>query len=299
MKTVITGATSFIGTYLVRSLLKNGDDVWAVVRPHSQKTRLLSQSPNIHLVQADMADYSALDKLLPEQFDNFIHLAWDGTRGSDRMNEPMQEENYRRSMEALSAVMRLRCHTVMLAGSQAEYGVHHAPIDEGTPCIPNTEYGKWKLKLYENAVSVCSQEGVRLLEPRFFSLYGPSDFEGTMVISILKKMLKNEDCPLTACRQMWDFLFITDAADGILKLLKTDCPGGVYNFGSGVTRPLKDFVEDMARLTGTKSKLLFGAVPYGPSGIVDIEPNVHKLAQATGWSPAVSFDDGITAVIEY
>lgn len=59
-----------------------------------------------------------------------------------------------------------------------------------------------------------------LLEPRFFSLYGPNDYEGTMIISVLKKMLKDLSCDLTECIQIWDFLYIDDAIDALVILIE-------------------------------------------------------------------------------
>lgn len=299
MKTVlITGATSFIGTGLIRRLLAAGCEVFAVVRPDSAKAKLLPRSGRLHIAEAKMEDYAALDRLIETPCDTLIHLAWNGTRGAARMDESLQKQNYDRSIEAVKAAVQLGCATVMTAGSQAEYGICRGPISEETPCDPNTAYGKWKLKLYEDASRLCRQNGGRLLEPRFFSLYGPNDFEGTMVISTLRKMLKNEDCPLTACGQKWDFLYLSDAVEGIRKLLESDSSGGAYNFGSGVVRPLKHYVQEMARLTETKSRLLFGAVPYGPAGMVSIEPVIRKLTEQTDWKPEVSFEQGIRNVVE-
>lgn len=299
MKTVlITGATSFIGVNLIRRLLEDGYEIYAIVRSQSQKVKLLPVSANLHIIEASMEAYSMLDQLIARPCDGFVHLAWNGTRGADRMNEAMQRQNYCFSMEAVKAALRLSCPVVVTAGSQAEYGVCKGPITETTDCNPNTEYGKWKLKFYEDASLLCQQNRSRLLEPRFFSLYGPDDFAGTMVISILKKMLKNEDCPLTACSQMWDFLYISDAVNGMEKLLESESAFGVYNFGSGIAKPLKEYVEEMARLTDTGSRLLYGTVPYGPAGVVSIEPVVHKLKEATDWSPVVSFEQGILNIFK-
>ncbi|MVB10860.1 hypothetical protein CAFE_15580 [Caprobacter fermentans] len=111
-------------------------------------------------------------------------------------------------------------------------------------------------------------------------------------------MFKNEDCPLTACKQMWDFLYISDAAEGLKKLLAEKDTSGVYNFGSGSAKPLKDYVEEMAELTCTNSRLLFGAVPYGPAGMVSIEPVISRLVGETGWKPEISFKSGVTHVLQ-
>ena len=52
---------------------------------------------------------------------------------------------------------------------------------------------RYKLKFYEYAKSYCREHNCCLIEPRFFSLYGPGDFSGTLIMSTLNKMMKNEN----------------------------------------------------------------------------------------------------------
>lgn len=294
---VITGATSFIGVNLIKALLTENYQIYAVIRPNSQKSGLLPISKKIHLIEAEMVDYSKLDQFIPKPCDVFVHLAWNGTRGASRMNMAMQEQNYQCSIKALNAALRLGCSMAISAGSQAEYGLCNNAISEDTPCHPNTEYGKWKLKFYEDAFKLCQANNVHFKEPRIFSVYGPGDFDGTLVISTLRKMLNNQDCKLTKCKQMWDFIFIDDVIKGIIKLIDTDCSDGIYNFASGTARPLKSFIEEMYHITHSKSKLLYGAIPYPETGLINILPLVDKLQNETGWHAQVTFEQGISRIL--
>jgi len=189
------------------------------------------------------------------------------------------------------------CRRIISAGSQAEYGLHSEQISEESVCRPNTEYGKAKLIFYEKLTALCTQADIAYKEPRFFSLYGPGDFPGTMILSILRDMLANHPCRLSECRQMWDYLYIDDAIEGLIRLCKEPCPDGAYNFGCGKARPLRKYVEDMARLTKTKSKLLYGAVPYPSTGLVSVWPNISKLKRELHWEPRVSFVEGIQSIL--
>ena len=145
--------------------------------------------------------------------------------------------------------------------------------------------------------NLCSDKNVRFIEPRFFSLYGADDYEGTMVISILKKMIQNDPCELTECIQKWDFLHIDDAINGLMKLIESNVASGVYNFGSGESYALKHFVEVMYKVTKSESELRFGVVPYPETGIVNVNPCVEKLKEL-GWVPKVSFENGIREIVK-
>lgn len=297
-KIIITGATSFIGVNLINELLKEEAEIYAVVRPDSSKIKRLPKSDKIRLIQLDMTDYDRLADYINRPCDCLIHLAWEGTRGNDRMDALVQTKSYQSAMDIIEEAIKLKCGTIISAGSQAEYGSYGYPITEDTQCNPNTEYGIYKLKFFRDAGDICRKNSLNFKEPRFFSLYGPGDYDDTMVIATLKKMLNNEICEFTESIQMWDFLFISDAVRGIIKLIDLDCPDGAYNFGSGNSKPLKSFIEEMYELTGSKSKLLFGALPYPKTGMVSITPIVEKLKSETGWMPEISFRDGILTTLK-
>ena len=295
-KVIITGASSFIGQELIGRLNKERYEIIAVVRHGSSDkidARLKSQ---IRIVECDMLEYCGFPSII-KKCDIFISLAWNGTRGSSRDDAVRQKENYLHSIQALHAAAQMGCRLFMSAGSQAEYGNINGMITEETICHPNTEYGRWKLAFYNDAIAFCRKNGISFIEPRFFSLYGENDAETTMVIDIIKKMLANKPCALTKCIQNWDYLYISDAVEGIITLLQPGCEDGAYNFGSGDVRQLKSYVDDMYRITGSHSELQFGAVQYPATGMVSIWPDVEKLRSA-GWMPKTSFDAGIRKVIE-
>lgn len=136
------------------------------------------------------------------------------------------------------------------------------------------------------------------MSPDFFSLYGEDDYEGTMIISVLKKMLKNEDCMLTECTQMWNFLHIDDAVEAVIRLGESTEAKGIYNLASTDTRPLKEFIIEMKKLTGSDSLLVFGRIPYPKTGAVGFTPVVDKVMYELNWEPKVSFKEGILRNIQ-
>lgn len=296
-KIVITGATSFIGRHLVKQLELEGYNIICIVR--NGKNIAHHSSKKIRTISLDMHQYEKLSELIDEPCDIFISLAWNGTRNSSRMDEKLQQLNYQYSLIALEQAVQLGCTTILSAGSQAEYGPMTHLVTENTPCYPNTEYGKWKYRFYQDAQRYCIEKKVNFIEPRFFSLYGEDDNYCTLVLSILNKMLRNEECYLTKCLQLWDFLYIDDAINGIISLLNAKSVNGVYNFGYGEIRPLKEFVLKMYDVSKSQSKLLFGSIPYPETGMVNVCPDITKLKKETGWRPRISFEEGISKIIEF
>mgnify|MGYP000426649154 CR=1 FL=1 len=298
MKTIlVTGATSFIGINLIKEILKEYK-VIAVVRPNSEKILLLPESKNLLVLGLEMKDYYKLPSLIKEPIHAIVHLSWGGTRGIDRNDIELQERNLKYSIDILHSAVKLNANIFMSAGSQAEYGLQNEIISENTVPEPVTAYGKSKLKFYEYGIEFCKNNNIKFVEPRFFSLYGTGDYEGTLIMSMLDKMLKNEPCDLTYCTQKWNFLNIKDAVAGMKILLESKLvKSGAYNFASTDTRELKNFLLEMKNITNSKSQLNFGALPHNDNGKYGINPDITKLLN-TGWQPKISFKDGIREIIE-
>lgn len=296
MRICVTGANCFIGMPLVRKASLLGWEIVAVVRVGNKEKDYIEHIPNTHVVELNLEDYDQLGQYVGD-VDCAVLLTWNGTRGKTRLDEELQYSNYVNNMKAVKSLVKHGCKRIVTAGSQAEYGICNAVITEKTKCNPNTAYGKYKIKFFEEAFDYCKNNGVAIKEPRFFSLYGPNDYENTLIMSCIKKMQANHECNMTLCTQMWDYLFIDDAVEGVLGLCQKECVDGAYNFGSGDCRPLKEFVLEIKDILNSKSKLNFGTVPYTDAGVVSIQPNIDKLTD-TGWKAKISFREGIKEIIK-
>lgn len=296
MKIAATGATSFIGKAFIDAVSKKGFDIIAVVRHNSPKASDLKNIKGVSVLELNMDEYGTLGEKTGA-LDCLVHFAWDGTRGSDRMDREKQKKNYELSVDLLKSVLKAGCKRVLTAGSQAEYGPVSGVITEDTECAPNTEYGIYKYELFKTAEKLCAEAGASHKEPRFFSLYGPGDFEKTLIMSMIDNMKNDRTCELTECVQMWDFLYVKDAVEAVASLCEKDCADGAYNLGSGDVRKLRAYVEELYSIIGGKSELLYGAVPYPSTGMVSITPSVEKTKRELGWSPKYSFEQGIREIL--
>ena len=288
MKIIITGASSFIGKALIHALYKQGHDITAVSRSCPAAGALPPIGVRFHCQTLSMAEYP----MIAGQYDAFIHLAWDGIRGQGRMNAELQANNVRYSMATLDAAVRTGCQQYMFAGSQAEYSVADAS-QTVSQTAPAFTYGSSKLAFSTHASDFCASHHLRLTVPRLFSIYGENDYPGSLIISTLKRMLSNEDCPLTTCEQLWDYLYIDDAVDAMVSLLTHNGAEGVFDIGYGALKPLKSYILEMAAVTQTKSRLLFGAIPVTHITEIPRCSDLDAIRNATGWQPKTPFGEGI------
>ena len=301
MKYVITGGSSFIGVALTELLISYGHQVNVICRRTSKTNSNIPKSDRVHIVKyEDMSDIRSIESQIDEA-DVFIHLAWTGTSHEGRHDKALQDKNIQYSMDAIDVAHHLGCKLFLQAGSQAEYGFVDKPFDENTECHPDNEYGRGKLEFGIKGSARCIDLGMKYIHLRIVSIYGDTDHQWTLVMSCIRKMLKNEEVLLSSCQQKWNFVYIKDAVKQMYLLCKhaletEDFKSEVYLIGSHDTRVLKDYVLEMYKLTNSKSNLCFGG--YTPANNVSLEPIMDKTEKATcGFIADYTFGEVVKMII--
>ncbi len=178
MNLVVTGATSFLGAALIRELLKEKHQVYAVVRPGSKnraaldavKTELASQQTvgageeagagvtgavegrgTLRIVELELEQLDQIHQVIPEPCQVYFHFGWDGAGSENRKKADVQQKNVTDGLKALEGARKLGCGRFLFSGSQAEYGVCQTVMDEKRQCRPVSEYGKAKVEFYRQA----------------------------------------------------------------------------------------------------------------------------------------------------
>jgi nucleoside-diphosphate-sugar epimerase len=294
MHVIITGATSFIGKAVTKKLLSEGCSVTAVVRPDSPGRAQLERGGAAEVVCLDLAQ---IEQLAQKQFqtkpDAWIHLGWEGAGSANRSNPALQEKNIGYAMSALRTASALGCERFLFCGSQAEYGICNGPMREEMECHPVSEYGKDKLAVCLAAGEEAKRLRMTYIHARVFSVYGPGDHPWSLVSTCVDTFLKGGHMKLGPCTQQWNFLYIRDAAEALSKLLLAKVPAGVYNVAGEDTRPLRDYIEELYRLCGSRGTYEFGNRPPNAEGVVSLVPDLTKLHENTGFCQKVSFAEGI------
>lgn len=294
---VLTGATGGIGRAIVAQILAGGDRATLLVYPGL--TALPPEwagNPALTVIPCDMADYAAYEP--HDTADLFLHLAWAGTTGADRDNTAVQADNIRYTLDAVRLASRFGCTAFLGTGSQAEYGPVSAPLTPETPAFPTGGYGIAKLAAGQLSRLLAGQLGMRHVWVRILSVYGPGDADVTLIKYLIRTLHDGGEPELTPCGQIWDYLYVTDAARAILAALESGRDGAVYPIGSGEGRPLSDFVRDIRDVVAPGAPLGFGKKAYYPHQPMFLTADLTALCADTGFTPAVSFREGIRKICE-
>lgn len=297
MRVIVTGATSFIGAVMVRKLLEAGFAVHAVVRPGSSNmANLYAQIPegsssSLQVLELDLHKiHEIVDHV--ETADAWIHTGWDGAGSENRMKREVQQANVVQSLKAVRAAAALGCKKFLFTGSQAEYGVCHHLITEDTPLNPVSEYGKAKVDLGAQAGPLCKELGMEYIHARIFSVYGPGDHPWSLVQTCLRTWNEDGEMLLGECTQKWNYLYIEDTVSALVHLL-TKAGAGVYNVASTDIRVLRDYVEEMYDLCGSRGSYVYKERPQNAEGPANLMADITKICTETGWKPETTFAEGI------
>lgn len=110
-KAIVTGATGFIGKFLVRELVKQNVEVIAVVRRGTKNLNTINALP-VKIVECNIADYHMLpDMIADRDIDVVFHIAWQGVSDLDARNEAIQMQNLQSTLDLIDAmhIMRIGC----------------------------------------------------------------------------------------------------------------------------------------------------------------------------------------------
>ena len=295
---VLTGATGAIGVALMEECMKQNIEMLVLCRKDSAHLNRIPSSPLVKLVLCGLNEMNDFP-VKKEGYDIFFHLGWDGTTGNKRNDLYLQNCNIAYTLDAVHLAKRLGCHTFIGAGSQAEYGRTEKKINEHTPVNPENGNGIAKLCSGMMSRLECKKEGIRHIWARILSVYGPCNGDDTLIISAIRMLLQGKEPQLTPGEQIWDYLYSEDAARALLLLGERGKDGEVYCLGSGIGKPLREYLYELRDVVNPKIPLGFGKRPYGEQQVMCLHADIRKLQEDTGFEPQICFSEGIRKTMEW
>lgn len=294
MRLFVTGAGGFLGAAVVRAAIAAGHDVCALVRRPSPR---LAGVDGVEIVTGDLTDRIGIDALLHRWSpDTVIHSAWAGLQRAERqsLNQFAQVEICWRLAESAA---RAGASRFVGIGSQDEYGPVEGPIDEDRLPRPVSAYGAAKLAASTLSRFTTQSAAIGFAWMRLFATYGPGDSDHWLIPTLAREMRAGQRPRTTAGTQLWDYLYIDDAARGVLAAAVHPDADGVYNLSSGHAVPVRRIIETIRDAVVPGMELVFGEVPFGPNQIMHMEGRNARLRTMTAWSPQVTLADGIARTI--
>lgn len=297
MKAIVTGANGFVGSALVKRLIKAGYDVLAIDLSFEKPRFELNKQ--VKLLELSIEHINKLPELIDAKYDIFFHFAWIGSAGPLRADEKIQTQNALWTVDCLKIASQIGCKKFVCAGTIMEFEVHDVMYSQGTkPALPYI-YGVGKVLAHELCKPIANQLGIDLVWSYITNAYGVGENSPRFINTTLRKIIAHEPLEFTSGVQNYDFVYIDDVAEAFYLLGEKGKANKGYLIGSGDAKPLKEFIKEMCEENSKNNPPLFGNVPY--TGVnTPIETfSIKDLQEDCGYSAKVSFKEGTKRTLEW
>ncbi len=299
-KYVVTGGAGFIGSALVRTLLREGADKVHVIDNLSsgKEANLAEVASRVVLHRVDIRRYDEIAPLLTDA-DTVFHLAAiPSVPRSIREPVPSHETNIDGTFNVFRACAEAKARRVVYAASSSAYGdTEVLPKVETMVPNPKSPYAAQKLMGEYYARVFYSCFGLETLSLRFFNVYGPrqdpsSPYSG--VLSLFMRALIERHPPVIFGdgEQSRDFTYVEDVAELCLKASRApDVAGKMYNAGNGGRFTLNQIWNSLQRIEGVSMPPVYG--PPREGDVRDSQADTAAAIRDLGHAPRFTLEDGL------
>jgi dihydroflavonol-4-reductase len=250
---LVTGATGFVGPYLIRGLISSGQDCRCVVRfLDKAKECLGSQASAIEIVEADITKPESLHGIC-DGIDTVIHMATLGHMNHYKVpSEMFDKVNVGGTLNVAKEARSARVRRFVHCSSVAAMGIcDDVPATEKSLCSPHHPYGQSKLKAEQEIERLVRDEGLPATIVRFSMIYGPGDHRDMLK---LVRLARRGLIPKIGKRpKLTPLIHVKDAVKGLLLAAERGLIGEVYLITNEQSEPFDRLMAIIKASLGSRA----------------------------------------------
>ena len=303
-RVLITGGAGFLGSHLCERFLKENFHVIAMdnlITGDLKNIEHLFKKADFEFYHHDVSSFVHV----PGDLKYILHFASPASP-IDYLKIPIQTLKVGSlGTHHLLGLARVKKARILVASTSEVYGdpLVHPQTEEYygnvNPIGPRGVYDE--AKRFQEAITMAyhTYHDVDTRIVRIFNTYGPRMRlnDGRVLPAFIGQALRGEDLTVFGDgSQTRSFCYVDDEVEGIYRLLMSDYHLPV-NIGNPDEITIKDFAEEIVKLTGTKQKIIYNPLPKDDPK--QRQPDITKAKQLLGWEPKVSRAEGLKITYEY
>jgi len=305
MKILVTGGAGFIGSELVRQLVREGQEVIVVdaLTYAGDLARLEEVRSQVRFFQADLTNRPFLEHIFQEEApEAVVHLAAETHVDRSLLDAgPFMDSNVKGTQVLLDLARRFGVARFVNVSTDEVYGElgPQGRFTEDSPLQPNSPYSVSKAAADMLGRAYFRSFGVPVITVRPSNNYGPWQYPEKLIPVVIEKALAGEAVPVYGRGEnVREWLFVADCARGLRLVLERGRPGEIYNLGSGVEKSNLEVVRAILKALGRPEDLI-SFVKDRPGHDFRYAMDSSKIRQELGWSPETPFEQGLEETINW
>jgi UDP-glucuronate 4-epimerase len=319
-RVLVTGGAGFLGSHICEKLLLERKQVVVVDMLNHETSSLVEKEKNIEYLKAlsqstegaqfkmyklDILKENLLVDVLKEEAPSRCIHAAAFVMDRKSVEEPIRYivNNVQGTQSLLNAIHRTGTieHFVLISSRSAVGETDKADdkISEEVLLRPMNPYGATKAAMEALCHAFHKNFGLSVSVCRMQPLYGPRSRRDMMPSLLFEAAIHNKVVKkFGSGSAIRDWLYVEDAADGVLAALKNFSAYSVFNFGTGIGTTLDDLIRMIREITGKKIDLVYEDVPPGDAIFAGVCDN-QKAKKLLGWEPKIDLNNGLRLMYEY
>lgn len=315
---LVTGGAGFIGSHLVRRLLRRGDritvldefnDYYDPARKRANVAPFLKRD-DFRLVEGDIRDRDLVERLFDAgreenralgPFDGVIHLAARaGVRPSLEQPVLYEEVNCVGTLHLLEAARRHGPEVFIFGSSSSVYGINKkVPFAEDDPIdLPISPYATTKRAGELMCFNYHHLYGMKIACLRFFTVYGPSQRPEMAIHKFTDLLARGQTIPLFGRGDSQrDYTYVDDIIDGVVASLDLAPGFEIFNLGGAETTRLADLVRWLGEELAVEPRIEY--LPEQAGDVPITYADVTKAGNLLGYAPKVTIREGIRRFVAW
>ena len=300
LRILVTGGAGFIGSHLVRALVRAGHQVRVLDNLSMGSLESINDVlSEIEFIRGDVRDYEIVENVAKD-IDAIVHLAaLIDVAESVKKPDLYFDVNVKGTYNVAKASKNVSI--LIFASSSAIYGEPiRVPISEDHPLMPRSPYAASKVSGEAFVNAFATQYGFRSIVLRFFNVYGPKQSRAYagVISEFIRRVSKGEPLIIFGDgEQTRDFVHVSDIVNAIMISLKNEKARGVFNIGSGEAITINQLARLIIKMAGKEDLKLIHA-PSRPGDIKYSVANITRAKKELGFEPKMKLELGIKELLK-